>query len=94
LGKYHKKRKLKRVIQVYTIWQVCPTLLLPIDCSTQFISNPNQTHLKQQIKVFRATWKLKPGVFNCADSHSAGAGLGTPSIWYTTEVQIISDYLK
>jgi len=26
---------------------------------TQFISNSNQTHLKQPIKVFRVTWKLK-----------------------------------
>jgi len=38
---------------------VCPTLLLPIDCPSQFIFNPNQTHLKQPIKVFRITWKLK-----------------------------------
>jgi len=35
--------------------QGCPTLLLPIDCPAQFISNPNQTHLKQPIKVFRIT---------------------------------------
>jgi len=36
---------------VVPVKQVCPTLLLPIDCPAQFISNPNQTHLKQQIKV-------------------------------------------
>jgi len=33
-------------------------------CPTQFISNPNQTHLRQPIKVFRVTWKLKAGVFD------------------------------
>jgi len=48
----------------YTLNQRCPTLLLPIDCPTQFISNPNQTHLKQLMKVFRVTWKLKAGVFD------------------------------
>jgi len=32
-------------ILAYTLHQGCPTLLLPIDCPTQFIYNPNQTHL-------------------------------------------------
>jgi len=41
------------------------------------------THLKQPIKVFRMTRKLKAGVFDSSwrwavqDSRSAGAGLGT-----------------
>jgi len=30
----------------------------PAPADTQFIYNPNQTHLKQSIKVFRFTWKL------------------------------------
>ncbi len=42
----------------------CPTLLLAIDCPAKFSSNSNQTHLKQLIKVFRITWKLKTGVFD------------------------------
>jgi len=33
-----------------------------IDFPAQFISNPNQTHLKQPIKVSRITWTLKAGV--------------------------------
>jgi len=44
--------------------QGCPTLLLLIDCPAQFISNPNETHLKQPIKVFRITWTFKAGVFD------------------------------
>ncbi len=35
--------------------QGCPILLLAIDCPAKFISNSNQTHLKQLIKVFRIT---------------------------------------
>ncbi len=54
-----KKQKQKKAL---VDW--CPILLLPIDCPAQFISNPNQTHLKQPIKVFRITWKLKAGVFD------------------------------
>ena len=33
--------------------QGCPTLLMAINCPAKFSSNPNQTHLKQLINVFR-----------------------------------------
>ncbi len=57
---------------------------MAIDCQAKFSSNSNQTHLKQLIKVFRITWKLKAGVFDYSwswtlqDSRWPGAGLGTP----------------
>jgi len=55
--------------------QGCPFLLLPTDCPAQFISNPNQTHLKKPAIVFRITWKLKAGVFDCLMMFST-PGLG------------------
>jgi len=69
--KKKKKKKIKKigslpqaVLPFIHFQDMCPTLLLPIDCPAQFISNPNQTHLKQPNKVFRITLKLKAGVFD------------------------------
>ncbi len=33
-------------------------------CPAEFSSNPNQTHLKKLIKVFKITGKLQAGVFD------------------------------
>ncbi len=62
------------------------TLFLESYPPTDFSSNPNQAHLKQLIKVLKATCKLQTGVleqgfnWNLQDSSSLGAGLEIPGI--------------
>ncbi len=80
--------------------QGSPTLLLESYHPADFSSNPNQTHLKQLIKVFRATWLLQTGVlqqswnWSLQDGSSPGAGLEIPVLgghkWNYWNVYILS----
>ncbi len=86
--KAKKKKKSCCFLHKYGVGQGCPIPLMAIDCPAKFISNSNQTYLKQLIKIFRIAWKLKAGVFDYSwrwtlqDSRSPGAGLGTPGVGY------------
>ncbi len=66
--------------------QGSPTLLLASYRPTDISSNPNQTHLNQLVKLFKATCLFQTGVleqawnWNLQDGSSPGAGLEIPDL--------------
>ncbi len=64
--------------------QGSPTLLLESYRPTDFISNPNQAHLNELIKVFKAEINFRQVCWswNLQDGSSPGAGLEIPALEY------------